>query len=85
MKICVADAFARDSRLTIVRSEEHQTLAAIGGLNVEGLSVMDGIEPEIPGEVIHLDQDRAFSAIRDPENSDTDYSDVEEDEDSSAI
>ena len=50
-----------------------------------GLSVMDGIEPEIPGEVIHLDQDRAFSAFRDPENSESDYSDVEEDEDSSAI
>ena len=60
--------------------EERQALAAIRGLNIEGLSVMDGIEPEIPGEVIHLDQDRAFSAFRDP-----DYSDVEEGEDSSAI
>ena len=46
---------------------------------------MDGIEPEIPGEVIHLDKDRAFSAFRDPENSDSNYSDVEENEDSSAI
>ena len=46
---------------------------------------MDGIEPEIPGEVIHLDQDRAFSAYRDPENTDSDYSDVGEDENSSAI
>ena len=40
---------------------------------------------KIPGEVIHLDQDRAFSSFRDPENSDSDYSDVEEGEDSSAI
>ena len=47
----IADAFARDSRLTIIRSEERQTLAAIRGLNIEGLSIIDGIEPEIPGEV----------------------------------
>ena len=39
MKICIADAFARDSRLTIIRSEERQTLAAITGLNIVGLSV----------------------------------------------
>ena len=57
----------------------------VGGLNIEGLSVIDGIEPEIPGQVIHLDQDRAFSAFRDQKNSDSDYSDVEEGEDSSAI
>ena len=61
--------------LTIIRSDERQTLAAIRDLNIEGLSVIDGIEPEIPGEVIHLDKDQAFSA----------YSDVEESEDSSAI
>ena len=48
MKICIADAFARDSHLTIIRCEERQTLAAIRGLNIEGLSVIDGIEPEIP-------------------------------------
>ena len=71
--------------LTIISSDERQTLAAIRDLNIEGLSVIDGIEPEIPGEVIHLDQDRAFSAYRDPENTDSDYSDVEEDENSSAI
>ena len=53
--------------------------------SIEGLSVIDGIEPEIPGEVIHLDQDRAFSAFRDLENSDSDYSDVKGGEDSSAI
>ena len=39
----------------------------------------------ILGEVIHLDKDRAFSAFRDPENSGSDYSDVKESEDSSAI
>ena len=85
MKICIADAFARDSRLTIIRSEERQKLAAIGGMNIEGLSVIDGVENEIPADVIHVDQDRAFSAFRDPEISDSDCSDVEEAEDSSAI
>ena len=85
MKICIADASARDSRLTIIRSEERQTLAAIGGMNIEGLSIIDGIEHEILGEDIHVDQDRAFSAFRDPENSDSYYSDVEEAGDSSAI
>ena len=72
MKICIADAFARDSRLTIIRSEERQTLAAIGGLNIEGLPVIDGIELQIPGEVIHVDQDRVFPASRDPEHLDSD-------------
>ena len=83
--MCIADAFARDSRLAIIRSEERQTLAAIGGLNIEDLAIIDGIEPEVAGEVIHVDQDRAFSAFRDPENSESDYSDVEEGENSSAI
>ena len=83
--ICIADAFARDSRLTIIRSEKRQKLADIGGLSVEGLSVIDGTELEIPGEVIHVDQDGAFSTFRDPGNSDSHYSDVEEAEDSSAI
>ena len=31
---------ARDSRLAIIRSEERQTQAAIGGLNIEGLAVL---------------------------------------------
>ena len=48
MKICIADAFARDGRLTIIRIEECQTLAATRGPNIEGLSVIDSIEPEIP-------------------------------------
>ena len=83
--ICIADAFARDSRLTIIRSEKRQKLADIGGLSVEGLSVIDGTELEIPGEVIHVDQDGAFSTFRDPGNSDSHNSDVEEAEDSSTI
>ena len=54
-------------------------------MNIEGLSVIDGVGHEIPGEEIHVDQDRAFSAFRDPENSDSDYSNVEEAEDSLEI
>ena len=42
-------SFPRDSRLTIIRSEERQKLADIGGLNVEGLSVIDDTELVIPG------------------------------------
>ena len=57
----------------------------IRGLNVQGLSVIDGTELEIPEEVIHVDQDRAFSTFRDPGNSELHYSNVEEVEDSSAI
>ena len=82
-QIYYGDSKGKDNGLRF--SEERQTLAAIRGLSIEGLSVMDGIGPKIPGEVIHLGQDRAFSAFRDPENSDLDYSDVEEGENSSAI
>ena len=38
------------------------------------------MEPEISGEKIHVDNDRAFAAHRNPENSDSDYCDVEEGE-----
>ena len=36
------------------------------------------MEPEISGEEIHVDSDWAFAAYRNLENSDPDYSDVEE-------
>ena len=45
-------------------------------MNIEGLSVIDGIEHDIPGEVIDDDQDRGFSAFRDPENSDVEEAEV---------
>ena len=35
----------------------------------------------IPGEVFHLVKDRAISAFRDPENSDSNFSNFEESED----
>ena len=45
----------------------------------------DKVFASFPGEHIKIDQDRAISSIRDPENSDSDYSDVQEGEDSPAI
>ena len=57
-------------------SKEEEKINAIGGMNIEGLSVIDGIEHEIPGEVIDDDQDRGFSAFRDPENSDVEEAEV---------
>ena len=76
MKISIAKAFAVESWLTIIRSEEGQILAAIGVLDIEGLAVNGDMEPEISGEEIHDDNDRAFAAYRNPENSDSDHSDV---------
>ena len=83
MKICIADAFARDSCFAVIRSTDRQALVALGGLNLEGIALNDGEEPEVPGEVIHVDEDRAFSAFRNADDSASDYSDVEEDEDGS--
>ena len=80
MKISIAKAFAVESRLTIIRSEERQILGAIGVLDIEGLAVNGDMEPEISGEEIHDDNDRAFAAYRNPENSYSDHGDVEEGE-----
>lgn len=75
MKICIADAFARDSRLTIIRSAERKALVVFDG----GPEAIGGDEAEIPGEIIPIDDDRAFSAFRDSNNdSASDYSDIEE-------
>ena len=67
----------------VIRSTDRQALVALGGLNLEGIALNDGEEPEVPGEVIHVDEDRAFSAFRNADDSASDYSDVEEDEDGS--
>ena len=83
MKICIANAFAIDSRLAIMRSEMRQTMAAAEGLNM-GLLAMDvGEELEVPGEVIPVGNDpafAAFAAFRDPENSDSDDGDDDGDD-----
>ena len=45
------------------------------------LALEVGEELEIPGEVISVGNDPAFAAFRDPENSDSDDSDVDDDGD----
>ena len=67
MKIC--NSFA------LIRSDDRQALAALGGLTME-VDHMNGVEPEKSGDVIHVDDDSAFSAYRD-NAEDSDSSDVE--------
>ena len=78
MKICISEAFARDRRLALIRSPEQEAMVALCSLGEKGPDPTEGEEPEIPGEVIRVDEDRAFSAFNDPDDSASDYSDVEE-------
>ena len=78
MKICIADAFARDSRFAIIRSDDRQAPVASGGRNLDGPDTMDGDEPEVPGDKILVDDDGAFSAFRDAEDSEPDDSITDE-------
>ena len=80
MKICIAEAFARDSCFTIIRSEERKAMVAFDRMNFVEPEPIDGDEAEVPGEVIPIDYDRAFTAFRQNEDSASDYSDVEEGE-----
>ena len=73
MKICISEAFARDSRFAIIRSVEREAVVALEALNFVGPEPIGGEEPEVPGDVIHVDDDRAFSAFRDPEDSASDH------------
>ena len=74
-KISIANAFAADSRGTAIRSGSDTC-----SHRVSGFTFIGGGEPEILGEAIHVDNDRAFAAYRNLENSDSDYSDVKEGE-----
>ena len=47
-------------------------------LNFVGPEPIGGDEAEVPGEIILIDEDWAFSAFRDVDDSASDYSDVEE-------
>ena len=62
-------------RFALIRSNDRQALAASGGLTIE-VDRMSGVEPENSGDVIHVDDDSAFSAYRD-NAEDSDSSDVE--------
>ena len=66
--------FFRNS-FALIRSDDRQALAALGGLTIE-VDHMNGVEPENSGDVIHVDDDSAFSAYRD-NAEDSDSSDVE--------
>ena len=67
MKICIAHAFAKNGGFTIIRSDDRQALVDLGGPDTDGLGPdrIDGDEPEIPGENILVDDDRASSAFGD--------------------
>ena len=56
MKICIANSFATDGRFALIRSNDRQALAALGGLTIE-VDHMSGVEPENSGDVIHVDDD----------------------------
>ena len=58
-----------------VYRNDRQALAALGGLTIE-VDHMSGVEPQNSGDVIHVDDDSAFSAYRD-NAEDSDSSDVE--------
>ena len=75
MKICIANSFAIDGRFALIRSNDRQALAALGGLTIE-VDHMSGVEPENSGDDIHVDDDSAFSAYRDNAEY-SDSSDVE--------
>ena len=65
MKISIANAFARDGRFSIIRSEERQRHAASQTLQDDlTWAIMAGNEPEIPGEIVPIDNDQAFTAFR---------------------
>lgn len=78
MKLCISEAFARDSRLAIIRSPEREAMVALCSLSEEGPEAAEGEKAEVSGEVIRVDEDRAFSAFNDPDDSASDFSDVEE-------
>ena len=74
MKITIAEAFGRDSRFTIIRSAERQALVAD---NQDANVIDEGEEPEVPGENIAVDDDRAFAAYADSDSDNSDFEDFD--------
>ena len=82
MKICIAKASiaqSKDSRFTIIRSNDRQGLIALRGLNIDGPDPIDGDEPEVTEKNIHIDDDRIFTAYRDVDDSESDDSIIDDD------
>ena len=64
-----------DPEVSELEIAERKALVVFDG----GPEAIGGDEAEIPGEIIPIDDDRAFSAFRDSNNdSASDYSDIEE-------
>ena len=75
MQICIANAFARDSRYTIIRSEERAALVALQAMNFEEPYNPVGIELEVAFEHINADNDPVFTGYRNQNVSDSNSSD----------
>ena len=75
MQICIANAFARDSRYTIIRSEERAALVALQAMNFEEPYNPVGIELEVAFEHINADNDPVFTGHRNHNVSDSNSSD----------
>ena len=75
MKIFIANAFARDSRFTIIRSEERAALVALQAMNFEEPDIPVGVELEVAFEHINADNDPVFTGYRNQNVSDSDSSD----------
>ena len=75
MKICIGNAFARDSRFTIIRSEERAALVALQAMNFEEPDNPVGVELEVAFEHINADNDSVFTGYRNQNVSDSDSSD----------
>ena len=75
MKICIANAFARDSRFTIIRSEERVALVALQAMNFEEPDSPVGVELEVSVEHINAYDDPVFTGYRNQNVSDSDSSD----------
>ena len=73
----IAEAFGRDSRFTITRSAERQALVAH---NQDANMIDEGEEPEVPGENIAVDADRAFAVYADSESDNSDFEDFDFDQ-----
>ena len=49
----------------LIRSDDRQSMAALGDLTIDEVDHMNGDEPENPGDSIHMDDDSAFTTYRD--------------------
>ena len=65
----------RDSRFTIIRSEERAALVALQAMNFEEPDIPVGVELGVSVEHINADRDPVFTGYRNQNVSDSDSSD----------